>query len=301
MSLKPNLPGIPGKTPVRRSCRGMAPRSFRPLLPGSVYVMGILNVTPDSFSDAKSFFDHKRAAARALEMAREGADIIDVGGESTRPGASDVSVREELRRVIPVIKSIRSRIKIPVSIDTRKSEVAEAAIEAGASIINDVSGLRYDNRIACVAARTGAGLILMHMKGTPRNMQVRPVYKDLMREIIRSLKGSICAAKTAGVMEENIIIDPGIGFGKSCDHNLTIIHRLRKLSVLNRPICVGISRKSFIGKVLGVEDPCGRIMGTAAANAIAVANGVSILRVHDVKEAKETARIVLSIIKERKV
>lgn len=284
---------------VRNIRRDIRCRSFRIPVSRRVCVMGILNVTPDSFSDGNKFFSTKRAIARAREMAMAGADIIDVGGESTRPGAADLSACEESGRVVPVIRHIAKRLKIPISVDTRKSEVAEEAIAAGASIINDVSGLKYDSRVADVAARTGAGIILMHMKGTPRDMQDRPFYKDVVGEIIKALKDSIRIAGRAGVAEDRMIVDPGIGFGKSLDHNLAIINRLKEFSILNKPICVGISRKSFIGKMLDIKDPGSRLIGTVAANAVAVTNGASILRVHDVKEARETAIIAGSILKRK--
>lgn len=273
-------------------------RSFRLRLDERAHIMGILNVTPDSFSDGQKFFNRDAAIARAVKMADDGADIIDVGGESTRPGAEDVSIEEELRRVMPVIKGLAGRLDIPISVDTRKSEVAEAAVRMGASIINDVSGLRHDGRVAKVAARSGAVLILMHMKGVPRDMQVRPMYKDVIGEIIRFMKESIAIALRAGVKEDKIIVDPGIGFGKNVEHNLTILNRLEKFSILKRPICVGVSRKAFIGKVLGVDMPQDRIVGTIAANAIAVMKGASLLRVHDVKEAIAAAAMAESILRE---
>ncbi len=263
--------------------------------------MGILNVTPDSFSDGNKFFDRRSAIAHALNMEKDGADIIDIGGESSRPGAREIGVTEEIDRVIPVIRSIVKRLKIPVSIDTRKAEVAEAAISAGASIINDISGLRHDRRIAGIASGVGAGIILMHMRGTPLDMQRKPSYKDVVRDIIKSLKVSIEIARREGVDEEKIILDPGIGFGKSCEHNLSIINRLKEISVLKRPICIGTSRKSFIGKILDTKDPASRISGTIIANTIAIMNGASILRVHDVKKAVETVLLTGSVITEKAV
>ena len=263
--------------------------------------MGILNITPDSFSDGGRFFKKDSAIKRAMEMAEDGADIIDIGGESTRPGATDVGIDEEMRRVVPVIAYLAKRVKIPISVDTRKYEVAESAISAGASIINDVSGLAHDPRIGRLAADSKAGLILMHMKGSPGDMQKNPSYKNLIGDIIRSLKLSVNAARRLGVDEESIAVDPGIGlgFGKSCIHNLSIINRLKELAVLGKPICVGLSRKSFIGMILGVKNPEDRLIGTVAANAVAVMNGASILRVHDVKEAIDTALIAGSILKEK--
>ncbi len=263
------------------------------------YIMGILNVTPDSFSDGGSFFDRKAALRRALQMVRDGADIIDVGGESTRPGASDVSVQVELDRVIPVIEDLVKKIDKPISIDTRKSEVAHAAVRAGARIINDVSGLRYDPAIALVAAQSGATLILMHMKGEPRNMQRKPVYKDLIGEIKASLKESAGAAVRAGVSKKNNVVDPGIGFGKTVEHNLRILANLDRFKKLGYPVCIGTSRKSFIGRILNSPDTYDRLAGTLATGVIAIMNGANILRVHDVKEACRTAAITDACISQK--
>ena len=262
-------------------------------------VMGVLNVTPDSFFDKGRFFDKKKAVHRALEMERDGADIIDIGGESTRPGSDGVSAAEELKRVLPVIEAVAAKAGIPVSVDTRKSEVAKEALKAGASVINDVSGLRHDRGMADVAAKYGAGLIIMHMKGTPRDMQENPSYGDLIGEITGSLRESIETAKRAGVAEGDIIIDPGIGFGKTVEHNLIILNRLGEFKSLKRPICIGVSRKSFIGKLLGDAPPDARLSGTLAACAIAIMKGADILRVHDVKEAKEAATVADGILREK--
>lgn len=263
------------------------------------YVMGVLNVTPDSFSDGGRFFDRQKALAHALEMARDGADIIDVGGESTRPGSNAVSVEEELGRVIPVISRISKKAKVAISIDTRKSKVAEEAVRAGASIINDISGLRHDPKIASVAAKRGARLILMHMKGAPKDMQAAPRYKNLMKEIINYFKESIDIAKHFGVPKEDIIVDPGIGFGKTLEHNLEILNRLDELKALGCPICVGTSRKSFIGKTLGISRPDDRLAGTLATCAIAIMKGANIMRVHDVREAVQLSRMVDSVSREK--
>lgn len=259
--------------------------------------MGVLNVTPDSFSDGGKYFDTQKAVEHALEMAREGADIIDVGGESTRPGACDVSEDEEMRRVTVVVRAISKKIDVPISIDTRKSAVAEAAIREGAGIINDVSGLKHDPKMAKVAARHGVALILMHMKGVPRDMQERARYRCVMTDIVKSLRGSVGAARRAGVKEEKIIIDPGIGFGKTVEHNLEILNRLEELKALGLPVCVGASRKSFIGKVLNLENPGDRLAGTIAVSAVAVMNGANLLRVHDVKEARAAASMADSILR----
>lgn len=259
--------------------------------------MGVLNVTPDSFSDGGSFLNKDRAVKHALAMARDGADIIDVGGESTRPGASQVSIKEELRRVIPVIRAIAKKTKVPISIDTRKSEVAEEAIRAGASIVNDVSGLKHDPKMAAVVARYGVTLIVMHMKGTPENMQRSPRYKDVVKDIIKDLKVSIKLARAAGVKSEKIIIDPGIGFGKTLGHNLEIIGRLGEFKALKLPICVGTSRKSFIGKALGLKRPADRLAGTIATSVAAIINGADIIRVHDVSQMVQAARMTDILIK----
>lgn len=262
-------------------------------------IMGVLNVTPDSFYDKGRFFDRKKAVDHALEMAADGADIIDVGGESTRPGAKEISVHEEMDRVISVIEAVAGKIKEPVSIDTRKAVVAKAALEAGARIVNDVSALRHDPLMAQAAARRNTAVILMHMKGTPENMQKAPRYKDVVGEISDYLKGSVKIAVRAGIKKEDIIIDPGIGFGKTLEHNLEILSRLKDFKSLGYPICIGTSRKSFIGKITGSDDPDDRLTGTIATCAIAAMNGADILRVHDVKEAAQAARIIDVITEKR--
>ncbi|MDD5174004.1 MAG: dihydropteroate synthase [Candidatus Omnitrophica bacterium] len=259
------------------------------------YVMGVLNVTPDSFYDKGRFFDLKKAVKRALDIEREGADIIDVGGESTRPGASDVGVDEELKRVVPVIRAISKRIKAAISVDTRKSEVAEAALKAGASIVNDVSALRDDPCMAGVVAKYRAGIILMHMKGSPRDMQIDPIYIDVVKDIIKSLKVSINLAKRAGIKDDKIIIDPGIGFGKTVGHNLEILRTLECFKKIGYPLCIGTSRKSFIGKILGSKDPEDRLAGSLATAVIAAVNGANIIRVHDVRLTRQALRITDSI------
>ncbi len=266
-------------------------------LPGRAYVMGILNVTPDSFSDGGCFFDRTKAVRHSLAMVRDGADIIDVGGESTRPGSCGISVREELRRVIPVIKALAKRFRVPISIDTMKSEVADEAIRAGATIVNDVSGLKYDNKMASVVAKHGASLIIMHIRGTPRDMQLNPRYKDAVRDIIRDLKLSFNKAVKAGVDSKKIMIDPGIGFGKTFRHNLEILNRLEEFKELKVPICIGTSRKSFIGRAIGVKDPGERVIGTVATCVIAVMKGARLIRVHDVKEAAQAVRMTESVLR----
>ncbi len=258
------------------------------------YVMGVLNTTPDSFSDGGKFMLEEDAVSHALDMAHNGADIIDVGGESTQPGSEAVSVDEELNRVLPVIEHIRKEIEIPISIDTSKSRVAEAALKKGASMVNDVTGLKGDSNMAYVIARYDVPVVVMHMKGTPRTMQADPRYDDLIGEIIENLRGSIDIAKRSGVDERKIIVDPGIGFGKSLEHNLKIIKNLYRFKVLGRPVMIGVSRKSFIGQILDC-DTSRRLMGTAASVALSISNGANIIRVHDPKEMVEVTRVVDSI------
>ena len=256
--------------------------------------MGVLNTTPDSFSDGGLFLNEDDAVKHALKMVKEGADIIDIGGESTRPGAKGVALDEELARTIPVIKKLAEKTNVLISIDTAKSDVARKALEAGASIVNDITGLKGDSHMAEVAAEFNATVVLMHIKGTPRTMQQNPVYKDLINEIIKSLKESIEIAETAGIDKDKIIIDPGIGFGKTTEHNLEIIDQLARFKALKKPILIGVSRKSFIGSVLDVE-PDKRIMGTASSCALAIANGADIIRVHDVSEMKQVTRMTDAI------
>jgi dihydropteroate synthase len=260
------------------------------------HLMGVLNVTPDSFSDGGNFLDVEDAIRRGIKMAEEGADIIDVGGESTRPGSDPIEIGEELSRVIPVIEALSKEIDIPISIDTYKSEVAKKALEAGAEMINDISALRFDPKMKEVAAEYQVPIALMHIKGTPKNMQENPYYEDVIKEIIEYLRESIQLAKDGGIEEKNIIIDPGIGFGKRLDDNLNILKNLKEFSILNCPILVGPSRKSFIGKVLNlpVEE---RLEGSLAALAVAIMNGANIVRVHDVKESKRVAGLVDAILR----
>jgi dihydropteroate synthase len=247
------------------------------------YIMGILNVTPDSFSDGGLYFDKKKAVEQALKMEEEGADIIDVGGESTRPGAEKISEKEEIKRVVPVIEAITKKIKIPVSIDTYKSEVAKAALSAGASLVNDISGLRFDRKMPSVIAGNKVPVCIMHIKGTPRAMQANPAYAALIPEIVDYLHEGIEIARSAGIADDKIIIDPGIGFGKTLEHNLEIIRRLNEFSGFEKPILLGLSRKSFIGSLLGGLPANERLEGTASAVAIGIFNSANIIRVHDVK------------------
>ncbi len=275
---------------------GLSAGKYKLNLSERTHIMGILNVTPDSFADGGLYFDKARAVEHALGMEALGADIIDVGSESTRPGAKPVSAKEECERVIPVIKILAKRLKVPISIDTSKSSVAQRALNCGAVIVNDITGLKKEPQLARLAKRYDAAVVLMHIKGTPRTMQKSPKYKSLIYEIIEGLRQSIKIAKDAGISDDKIIIDPGIGFGKTVEHNLKILKRLREFKSLGYPILVGPSRKSFIGKVLGL-DLGERLFGTAASVAIAIQNGANILRVHDVHEMGQVARLTDAILK----
>jgi len=251
-------------------------------------IMGILNVTPDSFSDGNRFFGLAEAVERALELEGEGADIIDIGGESTRPNAPAVSLEEELNRVVPVIEALSGRLKVPISVDTYKAGVARAACAAGAEIVNDVSGLFFDPAMARAVAEADAGLVVMHTRGTPDRMQANTSYTDLIAEVKDYLLASLALAEEAGIPACRVAVDPGIGFGKSVQGNLELIRRLAEFLPLGRPILVGPSRKSFIGKVLGGADR-DRTFGTAAAVAVSILNGASIVRVHDVAAMRDIA------------
>lgn len=259
------------------------------------FVMGILNVTPDSFSDGGLYDEPEKAVKRAFEMKEEGADIIDIGGESTRPGAKPCGVEEELKRVMPVVKKIiKENIGLPISIDTSKSEVAKACLEEGANMINDISALECDLKMAEIIASYKVPVVLMHMQGTPQTMQENPHYECVVSEIILYLRQRIKIAQELGIDKEKIIIDPGIGFGKTLVHNLEILSKLREFRSLGRPILIGTSRKSFIGKVLDlpVEE---RLEGTAATIAVSILNGANIIRVHDVKAMSHIAKMVDAI------
>jgi dihydropteroate synthase len=258
-------------------------------------VMGILNVTPDSFSDGGKFFDPQLAVTQAVEMERAGADLLDVGGESTRPGSRGTSTEEELARVMPVLKALRGAVRVPISIDTRKVDVAEAAIDAGASIINDISGLKTDPRIGEVAARHGVPLILMHLRGEPRTMQKAPFARNVMKDVAQGLRASIGKARAAGVPKSQIIIDPGIGFGKSFQQNYELLQKLRELAKLGYPLLVGTSRKGFLGASLARHGksapPEERMWATAATVTASILGGAHIVRVHDVAEMAQVARV----------
>jgi dihydropteroate synthase len=263
-------------------------------------VMGVLNVTPDSFSDGGNFLAPKRAAAQALAMQRDGADIIDIGAESTRPGSLGISAAQELRRLLPVLEALRGKLKIPISVDTQKAAVAKVALGAGAEMVNDISGLRSDPELARVAAKHGAPIILMHMRGTPRRMQQGPFARDVMKDVLGGLRRSIAAARKRGVSKSQIVIDPGIGFGKSFSQNYELLAKLPELGKLGCSLLVGTSRKGFLGVTLAkngksapVEE---RVWGTAATVAASILNGAHIVRVHDVAEMAKVARVTDSIL-----
>jgi len=258
-------------------------------------VVGVLNVTPDSFSDGGVNYEPARAIERALEMEAEGADVVEIGGESTRPGATPLSTEEELSRVLPVLRGLAGRIRAPIAIDTYKSEVAAAAVIEGASIINDVSSLRFDPVIADVAARERAILVLMHMRGDPATMQKLAPSEDIFAEINADFETAIKLALDRGVKREQLVLDPGIGFGKTVEQNLSILNGLERFAGFDLPLMIGTSRKSFIGRLTGRPEG-DRIMGTAASVSIAIARGAHIVRVHDAKEMVQVARIADSIL-----
>jgi dihydropteroate synthase len=257
--------------------------------------MGVLNVTPDSFSDGGQYLDSEKAVGRALEIEHAGADLLDIGGESTRPGSAGISAQEEMRRVVPVLEKLRGQLNIPISIDTSKSEVAEAAAYQGAEIINDVTALRADPRLAAIAARRKLPLILMHMRGEPGTMQKKPFAHDVMADVKNGLEQAVAAAGRAGVAKSQILVDPGIGFGKSAQQNFELLARLPELAELGFPLLVGTSRKSFIAKTLGAAVKGERLWGTAATVAASILGGAHIVRVHDVAEMVEVAVIADAI------
>ncbi|HLJ24501.1 MAG TPA: dihydropteroate synthase [Candidatus Acidoferrales bacterium] len=276
-------------------------RSRTLLLGQRTLIMGVLNVTPDSFSDGGAFLDSEAAIARALQMEKEGADLIDIGGESTRPGAVPIPVEEELQRVLPVIKVLRGRLRIPISVDTRRAEIAGAALEAGAEIVNDVSGLRSDPHLGEVARRAGAAVILMHMRGTPETMQHGPFARDVMRDVASGLRQALVRAKRARLAKTKLLLDPGIGFGKTGEQNFEILARLAEFARLGCPIVIGTSRKSFLGKAMASPgDPTvpadRRVLGTAASVTTSILGGAHIVRVHDVAEMAAVARVADSIL-----
>jgi len=258
-------------------------------------VMGVLNVTPDSFSDGGKFFTVDRAVEAAFNMERAGADILDIGAESTRPGSSGIPASEEIARLLPALQALRGRLKIPISVDTQKASVAEIALGAGAQILNDISGLKNDPRLADVAAKLRTPLILMHMRGTPRTMQKRPFAKDVLKDVTRGLREAVATARRAGVTRSQIILDPGIGFGKSFAQNYELLAKLPQLARLGYPLLVGTSRKGFLGATLAREDKPApleeRILGTAATVTASILNGAHIVRMHDVHEMVQVARV----------
>lgn len=260
-------------------------------------IMGVLNLTPDSFYDGGRYTTLERALARAEQMIAEGADILDIGGESTRPGADPVPLEEEIRRTLPVIEAIAARYDIALSIDTTKSEVARLALQAGAHIVNDISGMRFDPRMPEVVAEAGALAILMHIKGTPKTMQQNPTYEDVVREVRDTLAQHAERAQQAGIPKEHIWLDPGIGFGKTLEHNLQLLRRLPDLKSLGYPVLVGTSRKSFIGLILGGLPPEERLEGTLATLALAIAWGADAVRVHDVKEAFRAVKVADALVR----
>ncbi len=258
--------------------------------------MGVLNVTPDSFSDGGLHFDTEAAVARAFEIERQGADILDIGAESTRPGSEGISEEEELRRLLPALEKLRGKLKIPISVDTSKSGVAEAAADAGAEIVNDVTGLRNDDRIAEVVRKRKLALVLMHMRGVPRTMQKQPFARDVVRDVTTGLRQSIAIARRGGVAKSQIVIDPGIGFGKSYPQNYELVARLPELAQLGYPILIGTSRKTFIGRATGGASVGDRAWGTAATVAASILGGAYIVRVHDVAEMVQVARVSDAIL-----
>jgi dihydropteroate synthase len=283
-------------------------RSRTLILGQSTLVMGVLNVTPDSFSDGGNFFSQEKAVQHALQMESDGADLIDVGAESTRPGSLGINVEEEWSRLAPVLTALRTRLKIPISIDTRKSEIAAKAIESGAEIINDVSGLNHDPRIAEISARARVPLILMHMRGEPQTMQQKPFARNALKDVFHGLRASLSIAHKAGVANSQIVLDPGIGFGKSYAQNYQLLAELPQLAKLGFPLLIGTSRKGFIAKTLAQETtpapsprPAGiaaeiKIWGTAATVTASILQGAHIVRVHDVAEMASVARIADCIL-----
>jgi len=258
-------------------------------------IMGILNTTPDSFSDGGRFFTLDDAVDHALAMARDGSAIVDVGGESTRPGSDPVTVEEELRRTIPVIERLAETVPALISIDTMKASVARRALDAGAALVNDVSALRHDAAMAALVAERGCSLCLMHMRGEPKTMQDDPQYDDVVDEVCSFLEDRLAHAVDAGVREEQILLDPGIGFGKTAEHNLRLLKHLDRVVAIGRPVMLGASRKRFLGAILGVE-PGERIVGTVATTALGVVSGAAVVRVHDVRPNFEALRVTQAIL-----
>jgi len=267
--------------------------------PRPTLVMGVLNVTPDSFSDGGRFYSVEAALERAGQMIREGADLLDVGGESTRPGAAPVPTEEEIQRVVPVIQQLAARVSTPISIDTQKPEVARAALLAGASIVNDIAANRADDAMGRVVAEFRAGYVAMHMQGTPQTMQQNPVYTDVAREVDEFFAEQLARLDQLGVRREQVVLDPGIGFGKTLEHNLQLLGALPRFARHGRPVLLGVSRKSFLGKLTGAESPADRLPGALACAALAVRDGGQILRVHDVRETVAAVRVAAAIAASR--
>ena len=263
--------------------------------PRPTLVMGVLNVTPDSFSDGGEFFSLTAALERAGQMIREGADLLDVGGESTRPGAAPVPAEEEIRRVVPVIQQLAARLSLPISVDTQKPEVARAALLAGASIVNDIAANRTDDAMWRVVAEFRAGYVAMHMQGTPQTMQQNPAYPDVVLDVDGFFADRLQRLEQAGVRSEQVALDPGIGFGKTLEHNLQLLGAMKTFARHGRPLLLGVSRKSFLGRLTGAETPAGRLPGALACAALAVRDGVQILRVHDVRETVQAVRVAEAI------
>ncbi len=263
-------------------------------IPERILIMGILNVTPDSFSDGGRYMDADKAVERGLIMVEEGADILDIGGESTRPGAEEVPAQIEIERVIPVIEKLKRKTNAVISIDTMKSEVAARALEAGASIINDVSALTHDPKMAAVAGKAGAGVVLMHRQGDSRTMQVNPGYDNVTAEVSSYLGKRVRELEASGLKRETMVVDPGIGFGKTLEHNISLLAGLKEIGACGRPVVVGLSRKSFLGKLTGREAD-GRQAGSLAAMVFCILHGADIVRVHDVKESFDAVRIVAAL------
>ena len=263
--------------------------------PRPTLVMGVLNVTPDSFSDGGKFISLEAAMERAGQMIREGADLLDVGGESTRPGATPVSAEEEIRRVVPIIKQLAARLQVPISVDTQKPEVARAALLAGASIVNDIAANRTDDAMWRAVAEFRAGYVVMHMQGTPQTMQLNPAYTDVVREVDAFFAERLARMEQFGVRREQVVLDPGIGFGKTLEHNLQLLGALPRFIARDRPVLLGVSRKAFLGKLTGTENPADRLPAALACAALAVRDGVQLLRVHDVRETVQAARVAEAI------
>jgi dihydropteroate synthase len=258
-------------------------------------IMGVVNVTPDSFSDGGRFLAAEDALAQGLALVREGAAIVNIGGESTRPGSDPVSEEEELRRVLPVVEALADRVGVPISVDTTKAAVARRALGAGAALVNDVSALRADPTMVEVVAELGAPVCLMHMKGAPKTMQEDPRYDDVVDEVVRFLEERMAFALARGVAEDQLMVDPGIGFGKSVEHNLALLRHLDRVVALGRPVVLGTSRKRFLGAILGSE-PRERITGTVATTVIGLLAGAHVFRVHDVRPNFEALRVALAVL-----